>query len=112
MTNTPDTATLADLLAQVTPGPWEATRGFVRAVTQNTGAMGDFTVTVGARWVAECARGEGFDNGDANAALIALAPALAAEVLALREERDAAKRSSAVEIARRAARSRGVSDEL
>jgi hypothetical protein len=38
--------------------------------------------------------------------------ALRAEVLALREERDASKQNSAVEIARKAARSRGVSDEL
>ncbi len=38
--------------------------------------------------------------------------ALRAEVLALREERDASKQNSAVEIARRAARSIGGSDGL
>jgi hypothetical protein len=44
--------------------------------------------------------------------LAAEALALRTEVLALREERDAAKRTSAVEIARRAARSIGGSDGL
>ncbi len=38
--------------------------------------------------------------------------ALRTEVLALREERDAAQRNSAVEIARRAAQARGGSDGL
>jgi hypothetical protein len=45
-------------------------------------------------------------------ALAAEVLALRAEVLALREERDAPKQNSAVEIARRAARSIGGSDGL
>jgi hypothetical protein len=100
---------LRALLAAATPGPWEPHRN---------SAYWEFCTQAGDQIGDVCAsnflqiKGDNEALARANAALIALAPALAAEVLALREERDAAKRTSAVEIARRAARSIGGSDGL
>jgi hypothetical protein len=107
---------LRALLAAATPGPWEPHRN---------SAYWEFCTQAGDQIGDVCAsnflqiKGDNEALARANAALVALAPALAAEVLALRTEvlalraeRDAAKRSSAVEIARRAARSIGDSDGL
>jgi len=108
--NTPDTATLADLLARATPGPWHAGRSDmmsydasgtvafknVYADDERGGVhLGDPMPLTVAKAVDESALYDGAGAKaipDAeimtNAALIALAPALAAEVIRLRAENE------------------------
>jgi hypothetical protein len=112
MSDTPDTATLADLLARATPGPWHAGRSDmmsydasgtvafknVYADDERGGVhLGDPMPLTVAKAVDESALYDGAGAKaipDAeimtNAALIALAPALAAEVIRLRAELEAA----------------------
>lgn len=84
-----DTDKLAELLAKATPGPWRvSTVGLMnngaRAVSADDCRIGEIDCHAeykrGQGWLAEC------DVREANAALIALAPDLAAEVLRLRAE--------------------------
>jgi len=74
----PDNETLAKLLADATPGPWTTFNA--------TDVFPDDDDDSGGNHIADCDMGSNFNTHEiiSNARLIALAPTLAAEVIALR----------------------------
>ena len=92
-----DLGKLEELRAKATPGPWRPSQiglenSGARVVTSDGGRIGTADT-----W-SQFKRGDGWrsicETRDANAALIALAPELADEVLRLTAERDAAVAAS------------------
>jgi hypothetical protein len=80
----PDNDTLAKLAADATPGPWTTFNA--------TDVFPDDNDTSGENHIADCDMAADFDTHEiiSNARLIALAPSLAAEVIALRKRVEAA----------------------
>jgi hypothetical protein len=109
---TPDTDTLAGLLADATPGPWVTSETTIHGVKyggmwvqgadqpDDDGLMKPPLICIsgsgGSRsYTTRIVERQDHDDNDANARLIALAPELAAEVIALRAQ--AAKDKARIE---------------